>query len=391
VIDMRFPRVPAPSRTLPIAAAVLLTVLGVAEVTLDRGYQAAPLAPAVSTAITGVAALLAAWSPLSGALLMAASFPVVVALGIPGPPGATVVALLLAFGWLGYRQTGARRWAGPAIGHLMAVGAVLASGQSAWETLFFGTLYWVSWWVGQVVRRERARADELARLAAALDAEREARERAVLMEERQRIAREIHDAVAHSVSVMVLQIGVLRTRMDDRPLESEVLLGVERLGRQSVQELRGLVGILRDEAEAEARAPQPSLRRIDELLDDVRAAGLPVELEMSGVTDDIELPRLLDVSAYRVAQEALSNVLRHAGLVPTTVRVRAGAGVLTVEVENEPGTAEPVPAVPNGARRVGGHGLIGMRERVGLFGGDLHAGPAPDGGYAVRATFRRTR
>ncbi|MBG0561961.1 histidine kinase dimerization/phosphoacceptor domain-containing protein [Actinoplanes aureus] len=251
---MPSPHVPAPWRTLPIGAAVLLTVLGVAEVTLDQAYQAAPLAPAVSVAITAVAAVLAAWSPLGGALLMSATFPAVVALGIPGPPGTTVVALLLAYGWLGYRQTGRHRWTGPAGGHLMAVVAVLAGGQSAWESLFFGTLYWVSWWVGQVVRRERNRGDELARLAAALDAEREARDRAVVMEERQRIAREIHDAVAHSVSVMVLQIGVLRTRMDDRPMESEVLLGVERLGRQSVQELRGLVGILRDEAEAEARA-----------------------------------------------------------------------------------------------------------------------------------------
>ncbi|MEU4422698.1 histidine kinase [Actinoplanes sp. NPDC024001] len=377
-------RVPAPWRTLPIGAAVLLTALGVAEVTLDQAYQVAPLAPAVSVAITAVAAVVAAWSPLAGALLMSATFPVVVALGTPGPPGTTVVALLLAFGWLGYRQTGRHRWAGPAAGHLLAVVAVLSGGQSAWESLFFGTLYWVSWWVGRVVRRERTRGDDLARLAAALDAEREARDRAVVMEERQRIAREIHDAVAHSVSVMVLQVGVLRTRMADRPMESEVLLGVERLGRQSVQELRGLVGILRDEAEAEARAPQPSLRHIDELLDDVRAAGLPVELEVVG---DFDLPRTVDVSAYRIAQEALSNVLRHAGLVPTRLRLCDSGDTLTVEVTNDP----PASAVPDPAP--GGHGLIGMRERVGLFGGTLRAGPRPSGGYAVCATFpiRRTR
>lgn len=383
---MPFLRVPAPWRTLPIAASVLLTALGVAEVTLDRAYQTAPLAPSVSVAMTSAGALLAAWSPLGATLLMSATFPVVVALGLPGPPGTTVVALLLAYGWLGYRQTGRYRWVGPAAGHLMAIAAVLAGGQSAWESLFFGTLYWVSWWVGRVVRRERTRGDELARLAAALDAEREARDRAVVIQERQRIAREIHDAVAHSVSVMVLQIGVLRTRMDDRPMESEVLLGVERLGRQSVQELRGLVGILRDEAEAEARAPQPSLRRIDELIEDVRAAGLPVELEMAGDFSD-DLPRALDVSAYRVAQEALSNVLRHAGLVPTRIRVCHGGDTLTVEVTNDPSGA--VVSEPG----AGGHGLIGMRERVGFFGGSLRAGPRPSGGYAVCATFpiRRTR
>ncbi|WP_328461724.1 histidine kinase [Actinoplanes sp. NBC_00393] len=380
-------RVPAPWRTLPIAAAVLLTALGVAEVTLDPSYRAAPLAPVVSVAMTSAGAVLAAWSPLGGALLMSATFPAVVALGVPGPPGTTVVALLLAYGWLGYRQTGRHRWVGPLAGHLMAVVAVVAGGQSAWESMFFGTLYWVSWWVGRVVRRERTRGDELARLAAALDAEREARDRAVVMAERQRIAREIHDAVAHSVSVMVLQIGVLRTRMDDRPMESEVLLGVERLGRQSVQELRGLVGILRDEAEAAGRAPQPSLRHIDELIDDVRAAGLPVELELTG---DFDLPRTLDVSAYRIAQEALSNVLRHAGPVPTRVRVCQEADTLTVEVTNDPSTRAPAEPAEN---RVGGHGLIGMRERVVLFGGTLRAGPGPTGGYAVCANFpiRRTR
>jgi signal transduction histidine kinase len=146
-------------------------------------------------------------------------------------------------------------------------------------------------------------------------------------------------------------------------------------------------------AEAEARAPQPSLRRIDELLDHVRAAGLPVRLDLAEEPGDADrLPRVLDVSAYRVIQEALSNVLRHAGLVPTRVRVDHGRDALTVEVVNEPATDPPVAAEP-GPGRPGGHGLIGMRERVGLFGGTLRAGPRPAGGYAVCATFpiRRTR
>jgi signal transduction histidine kinase len=196
-----------------------------------------------------------------------------------------------------------------------------------------------------------------------------------------RISREIHDAVAHAVSVMVLQVGVVRTRLVDRPVEADVLTGVEKLGRQSVEELRALVGILRDESAAGPPAPQPSLANLDDLLDGVRAAGLPVSLEVTG--EPATLPRSLDVSAYRVAQEALSNVLRHAGTVATTVRLRHEADALTLEVEDEGGPGPGTPR-PDGA---GGHGLVGMRERVGLFRGTLDAGPRPQGGFAVRARF----
>ncbi|MDP9817681.1 sensor histidine kinase [Spirilliplanes yamanashiensis] len=368
---------------VPLAACAVLTLLGVAELLLDREYRDDPAPVAAAVLVVAVATGMAAWWPLAAASLINLAFPVSALLGGGGPPGAAVIAILATYGWLGYRRAPDRAWwAAPVAGQLLALTAVLLSDLSLWESLFFTTLYWAALWVGRLVRRERERAEQLVELAAALDAEREARAHAAVVAERQRISREIHDAVAHSVSVMVLQVGVVRTRLTDRPVEADVLHGVERLGRQSVEELRALVGILRDEASAGPPAPPPSLARVDELLDAVRAAGLPVQLEVEGTPAD--LPRTVDVSAYRVTQEALSNVLRHAGPAPTTVRLRHTGDALTVEVVDagpQPGATPPPPGGP------GGNGLAGMRERVALFAGSLDAGPVPGGGFAVRARF----
>ncbi len=253
---------------------------------------------------------------------------------------------------------------------------------AVWENIFFSALCWASWAVGWLARRLSQRADQLARLATALDAERESAEQAAVTRERQRIAREVHDAVAHTVSVMTLQVGAVRSTMAEGSAQADMLAGIERLGREAVQELRGLVGILRDDAE-QGPAPQPSLSRADELLADVRAAGLPVELHQVG--DTAELPRALDVSAYRVLQEALTNVLRHAGQVSTEVGLTRARDGLTIEVTDH-GTG---PSARPGEQHppIGGHGLVSMRERVAMFGGTLEAGPQPSGGFSVRAHF----
>jgi signal transduction histidine kinase len=176
---------------------------------------------------------------------------------------------------------------------------------------------------------------------------------------------------------MVLQVGALRTTLDPADRAAGVLAGVERLGREAVDELRGLVGLLREE---QGTAPSPSLARVPDLLAEVRSAGLPVTLETAGEPQD--LPQAVDVAAYRVLQEALSNVLRHAGRVPTTVRIRHETGALAVCVEDDGG---PAPAVaPTGP---GGHGLLGVRERVGVLGGTVDAGPRPEGGFRLQARF----
>ncbi len=196
-------------------------------------------------------------------------------------------------------------------------------------------------------------------------------------EERARIARELHDAVAHSVSVMVLQVGAVRRLLgDERSREREVLAGVEELGRQAVGELHTMLGILRRADAGTELAPQPSLRRVSELVEQVRSAGLDPSLSVSGSAD---LAPGLDMSAYRIVQEALTNALRHAPGSRVSVRVQYGRD-LVLEVVDE--GAKNGHAAPPGS----GHGLVGMRERAALYGGSLEAGPR-DGGFAVRAVL----
>jgi signal transduction histidine kinase len=167
------------------------------------------------------------------------------------------------------------------------------------------------------------------------------------------------------------------------------MLGIERLGRQSVEELRSLVGILRESGNDESAAVVPSLSRVSELVADVRAAGLSVELRVDG--QPLELPRALDVSGYRILQEALTNVLRHAADAPTRVRVCYAEDAVELGVDNDPPARRPVAvAAAQGARAIGGHGLVGMRERAAMFGGTLDAAPSADGGFRVRARLPLT-
>ncbi|GGM31792.1 sensor histidine kinase [Dactylosporangium sucinum] len=374
---------------VPWATAVVLAVIGVVEIVLDSGFSAAPAAPASALAAVVVGAVLAAWFPVAGSAVVALAFPIAVAGGLNGPTGAAVFGFFLAPGWAGYRRA-APSWPAPLAAQLMAslgtwiagraAGSTVAGlGAMAWENLFFGVLCWGAWGVGLLARRLRDRAELMARLAQAVEAEREAREAAVVAEERQRIARDMHDAVAHSISVMVLQLGAVRATLPAGTPQADMLLGVERLGRESVQELRALVGVLREPVSA----PQPSLARTQDLVDDVRSAGLPVDLTVDG--DLTAVPRAVDINAYRVLQEALTNVLKHAGPVPTTVKVGVSATGTTITVENEPGGAAAEPSGERGA--VAGHGLAGMRERVAVFGGTVAANPTGDGGFAVHAVF----
>jgi signal transduction histidine kinase len=374
-------------RTLvPWAAAATLTVIGVAEILLDSAFSAAPVVPAAALLAVVAGTALAGRLPVTGAAVVALAFPVAVAGGLNGPTGAAVLGFFLAPGWAGYLRATAS-WPAPLAAQLMAsLGtwiAARAAGSTvsgvaamAWENLFFGLLCWGAWGVGLLARRLRDRAELLARLTTALDAERDAREHAVVAEERQRIARDMHDAVAHSISVMVLQLGAVRATLPAGTPQAEMLQGVERLGRESVRELHTLVGILRDTT-AVATAPQPSLARAEDLVAEVRAAGLPVELTVDG--DLTGVPRAQDISAYRVLQEALTNVLRHAGTAATSVHVHRTAEHITITVDNAAGSP---PSPPGG----GGHGLIGMRERVAVFAGTLAAAPRP-GGFTVRAVL----
>jgi signal transduction histidine kinase len=299
--------------------------------------------------------------------------------------------VLVAVAWAGYAAD--RRRSQLAVAVCVAVFVLTDAWLHgfSWDTVFFPAIFVPAWWTGTLVRREQTRSRQVIALAAELDAQREAAAQAAVVEERARIAREVHDAVAHSVSVMTLQIGGLRRQLDDvladRPAERDVMLGLERLGRQSVEELRATVGMLREDGAVAPGTPPPSLARVEDLASDVRAAGLRLGLEVSGDLGD--LPRALDIAAYRVAQEALTNVLRHAPRAATTMRVsHEGNVVRLVVVDDGAGTgAGGVTALEPGTTRVGGHGLVGMRERTAMFGGSFDAGPVPGGGFEVRAAF----
>ena len=197
-------------------------------------------------------------------------------------------------------------------------------------------------------------------------------------EERVRLARELHDAVGHSVSVMVVQAGAERLALGDaQPSTREALLAIERTGREALAEMSRLLGILRRDGEELTLAPQPSLAQAEALVQNVRDAGVPVELRVEGTPPP--LTPSLDVSAYRVLQEALTNVVKHAGPAHASAVIRYLGPSIEVEVVDD-GRG------PNGSGKLG-YGLIGMRERVELHGGTLEAGAGSLGGFVVRATL----
>jgi signal transduction histidine kinase len=231
------------------------------------------------------------------------------------------------------------------------------------------------------VRGRELRAEALAARADLLEREREIVAQAAVADERARIARELHDLVAHNVSVMVVQAGAERHALgDERPATREALASIEQAGRQALAEARRLLGMLRRDGVAETLEPQPGNAHLDVLVEQVERAGLPVALDIDG--DRVPLPAGLDLCAYRIVQEGLTNALKHAGPAHAQVRLRFAAGSLDVEV------ADDGRGVVNG--RGDGHGLIGMRERVALCGGELRAGPIGRG-FVVRARLPRER
>jgi signal transduction histidine kinase len=241
--------------------------------------------------------------------------------------------------------------------------------------LVFTPLLFTIGWIAGFALRERAEQAEAAEMRAALaEREREATARIAVAEERARIARELHDIVAHAVSVMVLQVGAVRHRLRDVPEEDrEALDGVERTGRTALAEMRRLLGAMRREGDDVALAPQPGLGNLGVLAEQVGSAGLPVRLHVDG--EPRPLPRALDLSAYRIVQEGLTNALKHARASQADVTVRYSAGELYLEVRDD-GNG---PAPSDGH----GHGLVGIRERVKIYGGEMSADTASEGGFVL--------
>ena len=320
--------------------------------------------------------------PIAAALTMALALLLATALG-GAPTQATGIVALIALVsgayMLGARTQGRVLAAGTiALIVALAVDAIVEESQTVSALLFF-TFFVVGLPVaaGQATRSRAQLADELADRAVALERAREGEAQAAVQEERARIARELHDVVAHDVSVMVVQAAAAKRIVEREPDRAEeAIVSIEGTGREALAEMRRLLGVLRRGDEDLALAPQPSLSRVDALLARTRAAGLDVALERSG--DDAPLPAGVDLAAYRVVQEALANVVRHARAEHATVRLTYDPRAVVVEVVDD-GRG----AADGGGKA--GHGLIGLRERVDLYGGDFEAGPRAEGGFGVRA------
>ncbi|WP_436758988.1 sensor histidine kinase [Streptosporangium sp. V21-05] len=258
------------------------------------------------------------------------------------------------------------------------------------EVMIGAVFMGVAYGSGILLRRQIDRTSRLAERATRLEVEREARARRAVAEERTRIARELHDIVSHNVSVMTLYTGVVRMRLgDEHARERDMLLGVEQAGREAVEELRLMLGMLRGTAGPGPDALQPDLDQLDELVTHVREAGLDVRLRIVG--EPRPLPPGLGLSAYRVIQEALTNVLKHAHATGAGIVITYGRTGLDVEITDD-GTGDGSEGHGSGrhgsdGRGSDGHGLIGMRERAAMHGGELSAGSVPGGGYRVVARF----
>ena len=335
--------------------AVIVTVLAVVVVLLTLRSRLGIAAPLAALALFGLATLPASSWALDSTFVY--------------------LLVMLSCGLAGYLTQSRRDYAG-----LLVVWAT--GGMAVWQypdgdlgqavpVITFTTLGWL---IGLLVRRPVQRAITAEERAAQLEEEQAAAAHQAVLDERQRIARELHDIIAHSVSVMTVQAGAVRRRLTgDQETERESLLAVERTGREAMAEMRRLVGLLREDDAAPSYGPQPGMQTIETLIGTVRGAGLPVELDVEGTSR--ELPPGVDLAAYRVVQEALTNALKHAGPARAWVRVHWGTEELTLEVANDGRNA------PEG----NGYGHVGMQERLRLYGGRLESGARPEGGYVVRA------
>jgi signal transduction histidine kinase len=291
------------------------------------------------------------------------------------PPFATLVTGVVAFYSLGAHADEGEARLGFVIGLGGLWATVFVSGQVDFGSFFFSTaLAATPWLIGRNIRARSLR-------LAAAEREQEQRTRLAVGDERARIARELHDVVAHSVGIIVIQAEGARRVFDRDPERArEALDSIEQTARTALADMRSSLGVLRDESGSPLREPQPGLAELDGLLERAREGGLEVEIAVEG--QPRTLPRGVDLSAYRIVQEALTNTIKHAGPARSRITLRYGERELEVEVSDD----GPGPSV-NGAGTGSGHGLLGMRERVASHGGEVEAGSGPDGGFVVRASL----
>jgi signal transduction histidine kinase len=312
-------------------------------------------------------------APVATVAVVSGAYVLAVTLGVPADePLVPVVAPVLATYSLGAHASTRAMAVGGAVAVVAysLAGGLDAGAEAADIALPIGAVLG-SLAVGRAVREMGFESDVLTARAAAAERERD--------EERARIARELHDVIGHSISVMGVQAGAVRRRLaPEQERERDALVAVERVGRDAVDEMQRLLGLLRADGDDPGPSTPLTRERIDDLVEQMRGAGLDVELRVDGRLDDLAAGRGL--AAFRILQEALTNVLRHAPGARVTASVERGAGDLRIAVANEPGSGP-------GAGGGSGQGLVGMRERASLYGGTLDAGPRPDGGFTVVASL----
>jgi signal transduction histidine kinase len=330
--------------------------------------------------VTAPVAVRRRW-PLAALLVSCAG--ILVHIAADWPEGSCPMTVLLLTYTAGSLETPRRAAIG--IGAIYATLLFVAISDPALDTIgLIGNLaiFTVAWSIGITLRARRETTEERVRAAdERANVERQSAARA-LAEERLRIAQELHDVVAHSMSVIAVQAGVGAHVLDDHPDQARAALeAISSTSRGTLTEMRRLLGVLRDADGERSHAPAPGLGDVPGLVEDVRAAGVPVTLTVTGSPDGVSANAGVELSAYRVVQEALTNVIKHAG-APSRVEVsvRHLIGSLAIEVVDDGRGAAAV----NGSVD-SGHGLLGMRERVELWGGQLAAGPVAGGGYRVSA------
>ncbi len=374
----------------PLAVSILLalifTAAGLVELLMrgpvPAGYREGGAALIALTVASALTLAFMWWSPLAS--LVAA------------------LLLLVAQTLAGYEFTQAAIWAviatsfatvafdhwkrAVAAGFVVTAGIVIVfialpsftweSALSTWASL---SIVWV---VAVIIRVYRGSIERAERRAALFAADREARAREAVGEERARLARELHDSVGHALNVVVLHAGAAQRVIEKKPdLAREALASIETAGRQALGDIERMLGILRAPDEEVSRDVTPGMSQLETLCRQVREAGLPIDLTIEG--EARPLPASLDLTAYRIVQEALTNTLKHAGKTRAAVRVRYEESALAIEVLD--GGRGVTPATAGGGR-----GLLGMRERVATFRGELEAGPRAEGGFGVRARLPLT-
>jgi signal transduction histidine kinase len=366
---------------LAALAAVAATLEIVLSPSTYSGYDRGNKAVTVVLVVAGLACLAARrWFPFASPIGCLAVFLVLILVQPVAVPAyfSPFAILLVATAVLG-AQDERRRGVAGAVAVIALIGLGIARDPTSGGSDFFfvGFFFALAWAAGFFVRSRTNEARQARAEARRLEADRAQAAEQAIFTERQRIARELHDVIAHSVSVMTVQAGaVRRLLLPEQEKEREALLSVEATGRQALTEMRRLVGLLKEDTVMPMYAPQPSLKTLDTLVGTVREAGLPVELTVEGELR--ELAPGVDLAAYRVVQEALTNALKYAGPARAWVAVRWAPDQLELEVENDgEGDAD--------GQAGGGHGLVGMKERIAVVGGTLESGPRNGGGFVVRA------